>query len=140
MRKVIVSAVAAASALTAFKPVRGSSWESCLDLGRQHERQPMIKSAIAGLALSAVLASGAHAQFPGGPMDQFSATFRNQIDVYNKGMQDANAAAWAAYFEIRRRRALGLPVPNGPLLGYRPPLSCGPVYDPSFRRYNVLCR
>src|SRR5258707_844057 len=75
MRKVIVSAVAAASALTAFKPVRGSSWESCLDLGRQHERQPMIKSAIAGLALSAVLANGAHAQFPGGPMDQFSAMF-----------------------------------------------------------------
>jgi hypothetical protein len=74
MRKTINSAVVVASALSAFKPVQGSPRESRSDLERQHGGPPIIKSTIMGLALSAALASGAHAQYLGGPMAHFGAT------------------------------------------------------------------
>jgi hypothetical protein len=85
MRKSIVSAVAAASALTASEPVGRSSRESRSGAGRQHARLPLIKSAVVGLGLSAVLDTGAHAQYPGGPMDPLGRGFLVAVDAAPAG-------------------------------------------------------
>jgi hypothetical protein len=101
----------------------------------------MMKSVLAGLVLSAVLASGAHAQYPGGPMDQFSATaIPGQLWRWQYGLETSTAAGWAYFNAAQQSRALGLPVPDGPPLGYQPRQMCGPVFDPVYGRYNILCR
>jgi len=110
MRKFITSTIEVASVLAAER-VRGSLAESRLVLGQQHRRLPMIKSAITGLVLSAVLASGAHAQNP--PMDM-SWAIRSQLR--NQQIGDATARYWGMqyYNYMQRLRQQGYTGPSLP--------------------------
>jgi hypothetical protein len=99
-----------------------------------------IKSGFVGLALVALTASGVLAQYPGGPMDDGGAAIRRQQQLWDYGIRSSDAAGWAYYQMLQQRRAMGLPVPEGPPLGYRRPQNCGPVWDPIYGRYNILCQ
>ncbi len=110
MHKLITSTIEVASVL-ATERVRGSLAKSRLGLGQKHGRLPMIKSAVTGLVLSAILASGAHAQ--NAPMDM-SWAIRSQLR--NQQIGDATARYWGMqyYNYMQRLRQLGYTGPSLP--------------------------
>lgn len=99
----------------------------------------VIKCGLLALTLVLLASGGAQAQYPGGPMDQLGNSIDRQIELQQQGDDMANRAGWDAYYMMQQNRAMGLPVPDGPLLPYRPTI-CEPEYDPYSQRTRPECR
>jgi len=99
----------------------------------------VIKSGLLAATLMLLAASGTLAQYPGGPMDQLGGSIDHQIWLQQQGDDMANRAGWDAYRMMQEQRALGYPVPDGPLLPYRQN-HCEPVYDLYTQKYYLGCQ